>query len=77
MRVRFRAIVLPAAVLGVFLFVGCGTANEEGLSSAAAESKDPNIPEFKTYGEQQQWKAKEDAKNRPDPKAKAGTQKKT
>jgi hypothetical protein len=51
MRARYRALALPAIVLGISLSGGCGTANEENVADTKSAPIDPNAPVFKTYGE--------------------------
>jgi hypothetical protein len=64
MRVRYRALALPAVVLGIFLSGGCGPANEEGIADTKSAPIDPNAPVFKTYGEKIQYDAEQAAKNK-------------
>jgi hypothetical protein len=51
MRARYRALALPAILLGMSLSSGCGTANEEGMADTKRAPVDPNAPVFKNYGE--------------------------
>jgi hypothetical protein len=73
MKPRYRAMAPAVVALGVFLFVGCGSANEENLggqTSVVVPHKE-GTPEFKSYAEVQQYKAEQAAKNRPAGKGKA------
>jgi hypothetical protein len=66
MRPRYRAIAPAVVALGVFLFVGCSTANEENLggqTSVVVPHKE-GTPDFKSYAEVQQYQAEQAAKNR-------------
>ena len=70
MRVRYRALALPAVVLGILLSGGCGPANEENVADTKSAPIDPNAPVFKTYGEKVQYQAEQDAKNKAATKGK-------
>jgi len=51
MRERYRALALPAIVLGIYLSGGCAPANEENVADTKTAPIDPNAPVFKNYGE--------------------------
>jgi hypothetical protein len=73
MRVRYRALALPAVVLGILLSGGCGPVNEENMADTKSAPIDPNAPVFKTYGEKVQYDAEQAAKNKPAAKGKTAT----
>jgi hypothetical protein len=62
MRMRYRALALPAVVLGISLSGGCGTANEENMADTKSAPIDPNAPVFKTYGDKAKYDAEQNAK---------------
>jgi hypothetical protein len=73
MKPRYRATAPLAVVLGVFLFAGCGTTNEESLggqTSKAVPHKE-GTPDFHSYAEVQQYQTQQAAKNRAGGKGKA------
>ena len=71
MRARYRALALPAIVLGISLSSGCGTANEESMADTKRAPADPSTPVFKTYGEKVLYDA-EQAKKKAAEKGKGG-----
>ena len=58
-RERYRALALPAIVVGISLSSGCGTANEESMADTKRAPVDPSAPVFKTYGEKAQYDAEQ------------------
>ena len=58
-RAQYRALALPAIVLGISLSSGCGTANEESMADTKRAPIDPSAPVFKTYGEKAQYDAEQ------------------
>jgi hypothetical protein len=73
MRVRYRALALPAIVLGILLSGGCGPVNEENMADTKSAPINPNAPVFKTYGEKVQYDAEQKAKNKAATKGKNAT----
>jgi hypothetical protein len=61
-RARYRALALPAIVLGISLSSGCGTANEESMADTKRAPIDPTAPVFNTYGEKAKYDAEQAAK---------------
>ncbi len=58
-KTRYRALALPAIVLGISLSSGCGTANEESMADTKRAPTDPSAPVFKTYGEKALYDAEQ------------------
>lgn len=73
MKLLYRAQVVPKMALGVFLLLGCGTAaNEENVvGGAQAIPQKEDIPNFRSQGEYELWRAQQAKKNRPAGKGKA------
>jgi len=64
-------LALPTVALGTFLLAGCGTANEEDfIKSSERGQRKEGTPDFKSYGEAQQYQAQQAAKERPAGKGK-------
>jgi len=57
-------LALSTVVLAAFLYAGCSPANEENLADTKHAPPDPSVPVFKTYGERQQYDAKQAAEKR-------------
>jgi hypothetical protein len=62
MKLRYRALALPAIVLGISFSDGCGPVNEENMADTKTAPIDPNAPVFKSYGEKAQYDAEQAAK---------------
>jgi outer membrane murein-binding lipoprotein Lpp len=62
MRVRYRALVLPAVVLGIFLLGGCGPVNEENVADTKSAPINPNAPKLNTYADAAKYQAEQTAK---------------
>jgi hypothetical protein len=72
MRLRFEVVAFPIVALSGFLLAGCGQSNEESLggqTSQAVPHKE-GTPDFKSYGEVQQYQTEQAAKNRGGAKTK-------
>jgi hypothetical protein len=72
MRLRYDAVVLLILALGAFVVAGCGSSNEESLGGQTSQvvPHQAGTPDFKTYGEAQQYQADQAAKNRAGGKGK-------
>jgi len=65
MKARYRALAVPALALCAGMYTGCGPSNEDALKGESKVApKDPNLPEFKGYGDVMQYKAQQAAKNK-------------
>jgi len=65
MKARYRALALPALALCACVYTGCGPANEDTLKGESKVApRDPNVPEFKGYGDVMRYKAEEAAKKK-------------
>jgi hypothetical protein len=73
MKTRYRALALPALALCACVYSGCGPANEDLKGESKVAPQDPNLPQFKGYGDVMQFKAQEAAKKKAAPKTKTDT----
>jgi hypothetical protein len=74
MKARYRALALSALALCACVYTGCGPSNEETLKGESkVVPQDPNIPNFKRYGDMIQYKTEQAAKKKG---AKGATEKK-
>jgi len=74
MKARYRALALPALALCACVYTGCGPSNEDTLKGESkVVPQDPNIPNFKGYGDMMQYKTEQAAKKKG---AKGTTEKK-
>jgi len=65
MKARYRALALTALALGVCVYTGCGPANEDTLKGESkVVPQDPNIPNFKGYGDMIQYQTEQAAKKK-------------
>jgi hypothetical protein len=65
MKPRYRALALPALALAASVWAGCGPSNEDTLKGESkATPQDPNVPDFKGYGDAMQYQAKQAAQNK-------------
>jgi len=65
MKARYRALALTALALGACVYTGCGPANEDTLKGESKVApRDPNVPDFKGYGDVMRYKAEEAAKKK-------------
>jgi hypothetical protein len=62
MRVRYRALVLPAIILGILLSGGCGPVNEENVADTKSAPIDPNAPKLNTYADAAKYQAEQQIK---------------
>jgi hypothetical protein len=65
MKARYRALALPAVVLGACVYSGCGPSNEDtlkGESKVAPQRSD--MPNFKGFGDAMQYQAEQAAKKK-------------
>jgi hypothetical protein len=65
MKARYRALALPAIALCACVYTGCGPTNEDTLKGEAKIApRDPNVPDFKSYGDVMQYQAEQAAKKK-------------
>jgi len=65
MKARYRALALPAIALCACVYTGCGPANEDTLKGESKVApRDPNLPDFKGYGDVMRYKTEQAAKKK-------------
>jgi len=65
MKARYRAFALAALALCCCVYTGCGPSNEDTLKGESKVApRDPNVPDFKSYGEVMRFKTEQAAKNK-------------
>jgi len=65
MKARYRALALPAIALCACVYAGCGPTNEDTLKGESKVApRDPNVPDFKGYGDVMQYKSQQAAKSK-------------